>query len=338
MTFPHVNVGVERPHEQASIPTAIEHFQLGQGKFSYLWIDNWATIPDTESGRVDGRTHGIALSECGNVIVLHQADPAVVIYDNYGNLLDAWGDRFPGAHGLTIVKEGTEEFLWIADSTTGEVVKTTLDGKTVLNIAPPQIPAHCEQDFKPTNVAVDEERFGGRGDIWIADGYGSNHVYRYDKHGNYLHSIDGTEGTAGPFSCPHSVWIDIRKIDPELYVADRGNQRVQVYDLEGNFKRTFGSDFLTSPCAFASFDQYLIIPELKAKVTILDAQDRLVCALGDNEPVCELNDWPNLPHSLTMPGRFNSPHDAVADAHGNIYVAEWLISGRITKLVKRLIS
>ena len=325
------------PADPLAVTAAIENFQLGQGDLSFLWIDNWATIPDSESSRVDGRTHGIALSESGNVIVLHQASPAVLIYDHQGNLLDAWGDRFPGAHGLTLVKEGAEEFLWLADSSTGEVVKTTLDGESILNIEPPNLPIYDSSPYKPTDVAVDEERYGGTGDIWVTDGYGSSYIHRYDKFGNYLQSINGTEGSAGAFRCPHSIWIDIRKIDPELYIADRANHRVQVYDLQGRYRRTFGSSFLTSPCAFAAYNDYLIIPELHAKVTILDAQDNLVCVLGENELVCEIEGWPNLPDEHLMAGRFNSPHGVAADGNGNIYIAEWIIGGRITKLVKRLV-
>lgn len=79
---------------------------VGEGRFQYRWIDRWAVVPDTPSAQKNGRTHGVVVSESGNVFVFHQANPAVVVFDPGGQLLDAWGERFPGAHGMTLVREG----------------------------------------------------------------------------------------------------------------------------------------------------------------------------------------------------------------------------------------
>ena len=194
----------------------------------------------------------------------------------------------------------------------------------------------------PTSVAVDEERFGGSGDVWVADGYGQSYVHRYDKTGAYIGSINGEEGSAGRFNCPHGIFIDRRRGEPELYVADRANARVQVYALDGSFKRVFGSEFLTTPSAFVTHGDQMIIAELRARLTVVDGDDNLVCYLGANESVCDVDGWPNnrdsegklIPTSLLEPGKFNSPHGMAVDADGNLYVAEWLIGGRLTKLAK----
>ncbi|MBX3014057.1 MAG: hypothetical protein KF832_21230 [Caldilineaceae bacterium] len=314
-------------------PTTTE-LLLTVGKLRYRWLEQALRIPDTERSRADGRTHGIAISATGKIIVFHQADPAVLIFNQEGLLEDAWGDAFPGAHGLTVVQESNEEFLWLADSKTGQVVKTTLQGRTVLTIERPPLAIYATRKYAPTWVAVHEERHGGNGDIWVTDGYGSSMIHSYDQQGTYLGSIDGTEGAAGAFACPHSIFIDTRKPEAELYIADRGNRRVQVYDLEGNYKRVFGTDFLTSPCAFAISGEQLIIPELRARIALLDGADQLIGYLGDNESVCDLQGWPNHPAALIEAGKFNSPHGIAADAQGNIYVVEWIIGGRITKLEK----
>ena len=110
---------------------------IGEGNHRYRWVDHWAAIPDTPTGRMNGRTHGIAVSESGHVLVFHQADPAVLVFDMSGKLVDAWGDRFIGAHGMTLVKEGNVEFLWLTDQDSGEVVKTTLDGTMVQTLPRP---------------------------------------------------------------------------------------------------------------------------------------------------------------------------------------------------------
>lgn len=308
--------------------------QIGIDGMQYEWIEDWARILDTPSGIENGRTHGVVVTDSGNVMVFTQADPGVLTFNQQGELVASWGDRFSGAHGMTLVKEDDTEYLWLTDQNSREVVKTTLDGQTVLNIEPPKHPVYEKANYIPTWVAVNEERFGGNGDIWVTDGYGSNYIHRYDKTGRYLLSINGEEGKTGAFSCPHGIWVDTRKSEPELYVADRSNHRVQVYDTQGQYKRTFGSEFLTSPDGFVTHGDYLLVPELFARITILDSDDRVVCHLGANEDVVKVKGWPNFPKQELQPGKFNSPHGIAADPAGNIYVVEWIVGGRIIKLVK----
>ena len=334
--------------------------RIGSGEQTYEWIDGWASVPDSESARMGWAHPGIVVTEAGEVITAHAGDPTVLVFDRNGNLLRSWDSGVTDGHGITLVKEGADEYLWIADNgrkrfhthaydyppgegkTTGQVVKKTLDGETVMTLEPPDLPIYREGDYMPTSVAVNEERHAGNGDVWVADGYGQNHVHRYSKTGDYLGSINGEEGQAGAFNCPHGIFIDRRGSQAELYVADRTNARVQVYDLEGRFKRAFGSGFLTSPSGFVSHGDLLVIAELRARLAVLDADDSLVCYLGDNEAVCDVDGWPNnrnargdlVRTALLEPGKFNSPHGMAVDGDGNLYVAEWLIGGRITKLTK----
>jgi len=319
-----------RYYEEIKLPN--RHRLVGTGPLCYRWIEKPIRIPDTASSRADGRTHGIAISATGQIILFHQADPAILIFNANGSLHDAWGEHFPGAHGLTLVQEDDLEFLWLTDTKTGAVVKTTLDGRTVLTLQRPPLALYASNKYAPTAVAVHEERYGGDGNIWVADGYGMNYLHCYSKTGIYLASINGTEGTAGAFNCPHGLFVDLRKATPELYIADRDNQRVQVYDLAGNFMRAFGADFLTSPCAFAVSGTQLIIPELRARVTVLDGHDQLLGHLGAHEASCDRPGWPNHPAHQIKPGKFNSPHGIAADPQGNLYIVEWMIGGRITKL------
>jgi hypothetical protein len=310
----------------------IDSMIIGDQPYQFEWIDNWARIPDTRSGRENGRTHGAVVTKDGDVVVFCQADPSVLIYSPDGELKDSWGDRFLGAHGMTIVDEGGVEFLWLTDQDTGEVVKTTLAGETVLNLERADHPIYETRKYFPTWATVNEERFGGNGDIWVADGYGSFYLHRYDKNGTYLSSLSGEEG-AGRFNCPHGVWTDMRSGQPELYVADRGNKQFQVFAMDGSFIRAFGSDYMTSPDGSSSYPGgALLVPELFARITIVDDKDQPAAYLGSNEPVCKIDGWPNHDPALIEVGKFNSPHGAVADAEGNIYVVEWIVGGRITKL------
>jgi len=309
--------------------------QIGSGEFTYNWIENFAKIPATESGKANGRTHGAAALDDGDLIVFNQAQPGVLRFNKDGQLVNAWGDRFSGAHGLTLTTQQNAPALWLTDQNSAEVVKTTLDGKTLLNLQRPPHPVYAGTGkFVPTWVAVNEETFGGNGDVWVTDGYGANYIHQYSRDGAYKRSINGTEGKAGAFACPHGICFIPKKSGPELYIADRANKRVQVYDADGNFKRVFGSDFLNSPCCFAHRNGILYIPELYARLAVVDENDKLITYLGENPAAQPSPGWPNLPADQIHPGKFNSPHGMTVDNQGNLYIVEWIIGGRITKLAK----
>ena len=315
--------------------------RVGRGHMVYDWIEKWGKIPDSQSARDGWAHHGIVVSESGKIVSFHQADPTVLIFDEEGDLEDSWTATVQNAHGMEIVKEDGAEYLFLADNNTGKVVKTTLDGEVVLNIDRPDIRVYAEGGkYATTDVAVNQERHGGNGDIYVADGYGSSYVHRYDKSGQYIGSINGEEGEAGRFATPHGVWVDTRKEEKELYVADRSNGRIQVYDLEGSYKRVLGrapgADWLHSPSSFAQTGNLMIVAELRgSRITVLDLNDELVCYLGENTGAFKLNPgWPNVPHETLIPGKCSSPHGIAADPDGNIYSAEWLIGGRINKLAK----
>lgn len=315
--------------------------QIGTGDHTYEWSEKWAQIPDTTSAREGWAHHGIVVSKTGNVISFHQSDPTVLTFDPRGTLIGSWEATIQNAHGMTLVEEGGEEFLWMADNLSAQVVKTTLDGQVVMSIERPDLEVYQEGRYSPTDVAVNEERNGGNGDIVVTDGYGSSYIHLYDRQGKHVRSFDGSEGGGGRFATPHGVWIDNRKADPELYIADRSNGQVQVYGLDGGFRRAFGTgpgqDWLHSPSGFAAWGEYLIVAELRgSRVTLLDGDDAPVAYLGENTGAFMLNEgWPNVPHHTLEPGRFNSPHGIASDQNGDIFVAEWLVGGRINKL-KRL--
>ena len=332
--------------------------RVGSGQHTYEWVDSWADVPDTELSRKGWSHHGIAVTDAGEVIACHQGEATILVFDRDGNLLRSWDSGLKEAHGITLVKEGETEYLWIADPgskrrpETGyekvgpfspNVVKTTMDGKTVMALKPPDHPVYRDGNYSPTWVAVNEERHGGNGDVWVADGYGESYVHRFSKGGQYVGSINGEEGEVGRFDCPHAVFVDTRKSEPELYVADRTNGRVQVYDLEGSFKRWFGPGIVTSPSGFATHGDLMIIIELRSsRIAVVDVEDNLVTYLGENPGVFKVDGWPNVNNdrgelvrsNLLEPGKFNSPHGIATDSDGNLYVAEWLIGGRYTKLVR----
>ena len=164
-------------------------------------------------------------------------------------------------------------------------------------------------------------------------------VHRFDRSGRHLGILDGTTG-AGRFDTPHAVHIDRRHATAELHIADRGNRRIQVYDLNGQFLRTYGEEFLLSPSGFAAYGEELLITELDARIAVLGPDDTLRTYIGDpDDPGRSRPGWPNVMRHQGLgrpelrPGRFNSPHGIAVDSNRNVYVSEWVIGGRLDRLV-----
>ena len=132
--------------------------------------------------------------------------------------------------------------------------------------------------------------------------------------------------------------IDQRKSPARLYVTDRGTDRLQLYDLDGSFLHSV-SDGLRLPSALAISGDAMFVAELTARIAVLDLDDHVVCYLGADDEAPRREGWPNAAtadgrtvRADVQPGRFNSPHGIAVDSHGDLYVAEWLIGGRLTRL------
>jgi hypothetical protein len=345
---------------------------------SYEVLGDWADLSGAAGATSCWVHNAIVATDGGEIICFHAGQ--LVAFDSGGRLLRVVETGLTEGHGITLVRERDDECLWVSDpgfvfscgaddgdpnwvplfgkgvhcqTRAPRVVKMSLDGQILseLPLPPqdPQIPAGPMGPYCPCGCAVDEERFGGTGDIWVADGYGSGLVHRFDKDGNHLSTLTGEEGS-GRFLCPHAIFIDRRNDKvPELYIADRINVRVLVYDLDGQYLRTFGETCLNSPSDFAQWGDLLVVAEIYQRLAVLDSDDNLVGYIGaDPDPEAE-RAWPTRPgwpNDLSEDGcaeipllpqhdRFNSPHAVAADAGGNLYISEWLLGGRYTKLTAR---
>ncbi|MGI8868220.1 MAG: hypothetical protein ACR2F6_05050 [Mycobacteriales bacterium] len=323
----------------------------------YHWREDWAQQPTDHSAHVGWAHHGLAVTVAGELLGFHPGEPSLLVFNADGTLARSVRCPVREAHGLTLVMQHDVEYLWIADNgvkpvlqsdgsyrpgqpdTAGQVIEIALDGAVVQRLQTPPLEIYQSAAYSPTSVAIAEERHGGSGDVWVADGYGQSLVHRFSAGGDYLATISGKEGTAGAFSCPHAVFIDRRGEEPELYIADRGNAQVQVYSLDGVFRRSFGNGYLTSPSAFATVGDLLVVAELFAQLALLDAEDQLIGYVGTDPAARDRPGWPNVlnqsgstAHPPLRPGRFNSPHGIATDRDGAIYVTEWLVGGRLVKL------
>jgi hypothetical protein len=363
-------------HSQESridVPESETHAEMPIYDTVIDWVD-LSRVPNADSSWAH---NGLVVTASNELIGFHAGQ--LVTFDKDGHVLHVVTTELTEGHGITLVREGDTEYLWISDpgfvfvagpddgddawvplfgkgihveSREPRVVKVTLDGAICfeLPIPPmdPDLPPGMMGRYCPCGVAVDEERFGGNGDIWVADGYGASLVHRFDRDGNHLTGLSGEEG-GGRFVCPHAVFIDRRGAKPpELYIADRENKRIQVYDLSGRYMRTVGQEFLNNPSGFVQWGELLVVPELYGRLTVLDTDDILVGYVGADLNAEEDQGWPKRPgwpNALSpdghaeaphpQPDRFNSPHSVAVDSAGNLYVSEWLIGGRHSKLAIR---
>ncbi|HZG56094.1 hypothetical protein [Paenibacillus sp.] len=306
-----------------------ERALIGAGEYRYEMDSDWAKLPDSIRF---GYCHGVEVDAEGFVYVFHTNAPCVVKFDADGRYVSSWGDEFAGgAHGFYLHTEADgSQYFYITDTARGLLVKTTLDGTTLLELGTPDLPDvyDAERKYVPTDAAV-----APNGDIYVADGYGQSWIHRYRANGDYVGSFGGKGGEPGRFSCPHGISVDLRGGEPELYVADRGNHRIQVLTLDGEPKRIVDEN-MDMPCSFFIHGDLLIFPDLHSRVTLFDGDDRLITHLGEDQQAYKQQGWPNLPDTYFRNNRFSSPHGVCADAKGNLYVAEWTVNGRVTKLTK----
>jgi hypothetical protein len=304
---------------------------IGNHSHNYEVAEGWGKLPEHINF---GYTHGICVDSEDRVYVHHTGKESVVTFDKDGQFLATWGSEFEGgAHGFYLHRndDGTENF-YFADTRRALVVKTTLAGEVLLEIGMPDRPDlyDSERRYIPTDVCV-----APNGDIYVSDGYGQYYVHQYDAKGVYIRSWGGRGSEPGQLIEPHGISVSFRSSEPEIYVADRNNHRIQVFTLDGRHKR-FMDHNLDLPCSFYFYQDEIYIPDLHSRVTILDANDRLITHLGEDQMAYKQPGWPNLPKTYYRSDKFSSPHGVCVDSQGNVYVAEWISDGRITKLIRQV--
>jgi peptidylamidoglycolate lyase len=321
------------PHIRAQSKTAPEFHgtTVGHGEFRYRVDKLWSKADSTKNPVKD--CHEMVQASDGRLfLITNHKQNNVLVYDVSGTLLHAWTLGFSGGHGLTLNREANgAEYLYLAD-TVGHVVKTTLEGKVVLELPhPAKCGAYTDKDiYNPTETAI-----GPNGDIYIADGYGSQYVLHFDKDGKYLGKFGGKStqpSNPGKFMQAHGIALDTRGKEPLLVCTERIRNEFNWFTLDGQHVRgvylpgayisrpvIHGQNLYSGVCFGAKPNDYRMW-QGRGFITILDANDKVVSNPGGQAPVYEGDQLKVLLQDQPV---FNNCHDVCVDNQGDLYVCQW---------------
>jgi DNA-binding beta-propeller fold protein YncE len=271
----------------------------------YEVLEGWGELP---RGWVYTQVAGVSVDSKDRVLILCRGEHPIIVFSREGEFIESWGEGiFANAHGAYI---DAEDSFYCVDSGDHTVRKFASDGELVFTLGTKDKPAPLGKPFnKPTDIAK-----APNSDLYVSDGYGNSSIHHFTTEGELLRSW-GESGTgSGQFNLPHGVWADEKRV----YVADRQNNRVQIFTPEGEYIEEWGN--LLRPCDIY-FDRRgrVYVAELTQRVSILNKRGEVLARLGGEKSFA--------------PGKFVAPHCLWKDSHGALYVGEILEGQRIQKFI-----
>lgn len=296
--------------------------RVGSGQFVYDEVRDWAQYPE---GWKTEDAPAVAVDSQDRVYVLIRNKNGVLRFDREGNFQTSWGeDLFERPHGLFV---GPDDSVFVVDDWGHTVFKFAPNSSDiVLRISTKGNPAdtgyvrgknrvtHAGPPFnEPTGVAVAPD-----GSLYVADGYGNARMHKYTAEGELLFSWGEPGNGSGQFDPPHGVWIDENGL---VYVSDRLNQRVQLFNADGEYSTEWSAHYPNNICIDSNKNFYVAemggvflygreaeLDKLPARVTVRDASGNVLSEWGDEDP--------------RGVGRYHCPHSIAVDSRGDVYVSE----------------
>lgn len=307
----------------------VKPVRMGTGIMTFDTVPGWGLRPTGESAL--GPTHGsVVIDQMGNIYTSAQA--GVFVFSPDGQVIHSYlGDNYSNIHDMEIRAEEGGEFIYGARNNNAEGIKFDISsGEIVLRLTYPEECGLNLTAFNPTAITV-----APNGDIFLSNGYASDHIFKYDREGKYLMHFGEKGNDLRQFNTAHGMTLDTRYEPPRLLICDRNHQpkgRLLHYDLEGNFIEEVITG-LGMPTSAAVQGDYVSVPDLHGRLVILDKSNTIMAVLGHNpDPATRMNF--NVPQDQWIEGIFNGTHGSYWDKDGNLYVQDWNVSGRIMKLVR----
>ena len=291
--------------------------KLGSGEYTYeVSGENWGELPD---GWVYQEATAVAVDSSDNVYVYNRGGHPVIVFDSDGKFLRSWGeDIFATPHGITI---GPDDSVYCVDTGDCTVRKLTTRREGALHTGRSR-QSRSSYERSSRSVGLRTWEIDPRnGNLYVADGYANAHVHKYDPDGNYLGTWGESGTDVGQLNIVHNIDIDS---DGYVYIGDRENHRVQIFDENGKYEtqwvnmsraaavyidRRGESDIVYVGEYFAGIASNAIGTDLGPRVSIYQTDGTILARVGRESYGDEA-------------GRFYSPHGIAVDSRGDVYVAE----------------
>ncbi len=274
-------------------------------------VSDWAKLPARWNF---GECSGVATDKQDNVWVFNRGAHPVMQFDRAGKFLQAWPDiKIVSSHGIRVDDEGN---VWLIDVKGHVVIKCNAEGRVLMVLGNRQgTPGNNDSKDafnEPTGIA-----FGKNGDLFISDGYVNARVIKFNRDGEYI-THWGKKGTGdGEFNLVHDVCLDSEE---RLYVADRLNQRIQIFDTNGKFLGKWTD--IGAPWGLA-------YSRKENCIYMFDGVNNRIVKLGlDGKVLGVLGSYGKAP------GKLDFVHNIAPDSTGAIYVAE-VKNWRVQKFARR---
>ena len=272
---------------------------VGMGEYVYEYQPEWPRLPVGQGFR---GISGVAVDSHDRVYVFQRQGPPVLVFDPDGNPLAAWErtDGVPAdAHHIHV---GPDDSVYLVDRDAHQILRYSTDGALLSTIGARDRPALQAPFNHPADICV-----APSGDLYVADGYGNSSVHRLAADGTLIASFGSPGRGPGEFLVPHSIRVSV---DGRVYVADRENNRVQVFTVDGDFVDQW-TDFKCPMGVHIDAEQRVYVTDQVPRISIL-----------------------TLDGELLARGRtFEYAHQVYTDSQGNIYGAD-TSNQRVQKLVR----
>ncbi|WP_341214945.1 6-bladed beta-propeller [uncultured Wocania sp.] len=298
---------------------------IGHNSHRYKVDMNWGNLDPLKTPVKD--CHEMVQDSKGRIVLLtNHTKNNIIIYDKSGKLITTWGTKYPGGHGLTLVKENGEDFLLITDYERHQVIKTTIDGKVIFEIDYPADTGkyNSKDEFKPTETTVLEN-----GDFYVADGYGNQYIIHYNNKGELLNIFGGRGTENGQFLNAHGICYDNRdKSNASLLISAREMNVLKRFDLKGNYLESIPvpGALICRPVIHKNDIYFAVLKSKNAPnsdsgfLLIMNKQNEVVSCPGATFPEYKNNTLEELYQTVRL---FKHPHDVCIDDDENMYVAQW---------------
>jgi hypothetical protein len=298
---------------------------IGQNEKRYKLDKNW--IKSSANKLPVNDCHEMVQDSRKRIVLLtNETKNNVIFFDKRGKVLKTWGHDFPGAHGLSLFGEGTDQLLFITDTERHQFYKTTIDGKLISTW---DFPAATEKYSDPKQFVPTETAITKNGEVYVADGYGAQYIIHYDAQGKIKNIFGGRGELESNLDNAHGICIDYRQNPETLIITDRTR-----FSMAGEYIETIS---LPGACVCRPVikGNYLYAAVLRSPdlsnadsgfVIILNKENKPVSVLGGSEASYDSSGKLNPFHQTQK--LFQHPHDVLVDDEENLYVCQWA-SGKV---------